>query len=165
MIFSNVENYVVVIQFIREATQSLYQTMTRSYKRWKKWEFLIIQLIPDVVSTLCNMKFISVTLIVFFFLCGTETNACSSNANKNEEDRKDFFEITGSIQKAKEEYEYPTKVKIQWFNMLSMYFWQKTYFESSKLYFFPVENFGVKKVVESNEYDDDHFKISVRAMI
>ena len=67
------------------------------------------------------MKFISVTFILCFFLCGTETNACSSNANKNEEDRKDFFEITGSIQKAKEEYEMPAKFQIQWQNFLSMF--------------------------------------------
>ena len=66
------------------------------------------------------MKVISVTLTVFLF-CGRGTNACSSNANKNEEDRKDFFEITGSIQKAKEEYEMPAKFQIQWRNFLSMF--------------------------------------------
>ena len=61
------------------------------------------------------MKFISVTFIVFFF-CAEQ-----SYANKNEEDRKDFFEITGSIQKAKEEYEMPAKFQIQWQNFLSMF--------------------------------------------
>ena len=69
------------------------------------------------------MKFISLTLIVFLF-CGTETNGCSSNANKNEEGREDCedcFEITGSIQKAKEEYDNPMLVTIQWRNFLSMF--------------------------------------------
>ena len=68
----------------------------------------------------CNMKFISLTLIVFLF-CGGKTIACSSNANKNDENRKDIFEITGSIQKAKEEYEMPAKFQIQWQNFLSMF--------------------------------------------
>ena len=70
------------------------------------------------------MRSICLTLAVFLFIA-TEINACSSNANSNEQDRgnqdredRNRFEISGSIQKAKEEYDIPTKVTIQWINIL-----------------------------------------------
>ena len=64
------------------------------------------------------MKVISVTLTVFLF-CGRGTNACSSNANKNEGNHSNFFEIAGSIQKAKDEYETPAQFQVQWLNIMA----------------------------------------------
>ena len=65
---------------------------------------------PEIVR---KMKSISLTLAVFIFIA-TKIHAClacSSNANN--------WQISGSIRKAKEEYEVPTKFQIHWRNMLT----------------------------------------------